>query len=148
MVRFAKSDDELALIYGHEMAHILRNHIEAKKQNAGVGVLVGLIISAFTGMNVAEITRDIGTKAWSQDFESEADYVGAYLTARAGYDVSGAAQFMRRLATLHPEAIHGRRGATHPSTVNRYLVLQQAADEIAQKKAAGLDLLPNLKGTN
>ena len=41
MIDFAKTNDNLAIVLGHEYAHNLMGHIKAKKQNIGIGNIFG-----------------------------------------------------------------------------------------------------------
>lgn len=141
MMRFANSDEELALVIGHELAHNTRNHIDAKLTNRFIGALLGALLGATVGVDMSQTGADIGTMAFSQGFEAEADYVGLYHSARAGYDISEAANFWRRMAAEHPDSIHSG-GASHPSTANRYLAIEQTAEELQRKREAGLALIP------
>lgn len=145
MLDFIKSDDELALILGHEMAHNINQHIQKQSGNKRVGQLFGVLVTLITGTNAIDAGGELGRQMFSQDFEAEADYVGTYLAARAGYDVQSAGQLWRRFAALHPKAIHTTPFDTHPDTAKRFLLIQQAANEIAEKKAKGEPLLPNVK---
>ena len=141
MLRFAQEDRELALILGHELAHNTRGHIDAKTGNMVIGGLLGAAVSVLVGVNVTDIAMQAGAGAFSQEFEAEADYVGVYHTARAGYDVRQAASFWRRIAVAHPKGIH-LAGATHPSTATRFLAIEKAAEEIDRKRAASMPLVP------
>lgn len=146
MIRFAQSDDELALVIGHEMAHNLMEHIAKKKENAAVGMMLGAVFGVLTGRpDAVQVFGEAGAGAYSQDFETEADIIGAYLTARAGYKVGNAADVWRRMAVRNPLAIHARDGATHPSTVQRFLTLEKVAQDIEARRAAGQPLVPPLK---
>lgn len=144
MMRFLDSDDELALIIGHELAHNTMGHKQKKAVNRTIGTLLGAIISELTGVNVTRIGAQAGQLIFSQEFEAEADYVGCYYAARAGYDVSGAAQLWRRMAATHPMAIN-LKGSTHPSTAKRFLAIQKTADEIKRKIKMGEPLIPETK---
>ena len=141
MLRFAQRDEELALIVGHELAHNTRGHIEAKKGNMIIGGLLGAAASVLIGVNVTDIGAQAGAGAFSQDFEAEADYVGVYHVARAGYDVKSAASFWRRMAVAHPKGIH-LAGSTHPSTATRFLAIEKAAEEVDRKRAGNAPLVP------
>ena len=141
MMRFAADDDELAFVIGHELAHNTRRHIEMQMANRAIGSVLGAVLSVAVGVNVTQIGADAGTMAFSQEFEAEADYVGIYHAARAGYDVTDAAEFWRRMAEAHPSAIN-LVGSTHPSTAKRYLAVKTAAEEIAAKREAGQPLIP------
>ena len=144
------NDKELALIIGHELAHITENHIGKKKENRFTGAFLGIFFDALA--ETASGTRtygrykkageQIGQKAFSQGFEAEADYVGLYMLARAGYETASAATFWRKMAERMPAKSNSLTG-THPPTAYRYLMLAKAHTEIERKKAKGEILLPN-----
>lgn len=142
MLHFAREDEELALIVGHELAHNTRGHIESKTGNMIIGGLLGAAASVLIGVNVTDVAMQAGAGAFSQEFEAEADYVGVYHAARAGYDVHKAASFWRRLAVAHPQSIH-LAGSTHPSTAKRFLAIETAAEEVARKRADNAPLVPD-----
>ena len=141
MLRFAREDGELALIVGHELAHNTRGHIQSKTANAILGRLLGSAVSVLVGVDVTNQAMQAGAGAFSQEFEAEADYVGVYHAARAGYDVRKAASFWRRLAVAQPQSIN-LAGSTHPSTAKRFLAIEKAAEEIERKRARTLPLVP------
>ncbi len=144
MMKFVQSDDELAAILGHELAHNTMKHIGAKRGNALLGALLfDLPIAILTGVN-PNVGGQIGANAYSQEFEAEADYAGLYFTARAGYNIQNVPDIWRRMAVENPGAI--TMGSSHPSTSARYVGLEAAAAEIEQKRKAGLPLRPALKG--
>ena len=122
MMEFAKTDEELALIIGHELAHNTMGHVRKAVWNT--------VISGFA-------TRT------TRPFETEADYVGLYYMARAGYDLSGVENLWRRLGVKHPKSIV--RAKTHPVTPRRLLSIGLARQEIKAKRKAGQALLPNYK---
>ena len=144
MMRFVENDTELATIIGHELAHNTREHIDAKRGNAVLGGILGAVVSVAIGVNVTDIGAQLGAGANSQDFEAEADYVGLYHAARAGYDITNAPNVWRRIAASNPDAIH-LAGSTHPSTAKRFLALEATVKEIKAKKAAGKKLVPEEK---
>ena len=141
MLRFTESESELALVIGHELAHNTRGHIRAKQANVLLGTLLGVGLSVAIGVDMTGLGAQLGAGAFSQDFEAEADYVGVYHAARAGYDVGPAASFWRRLGAEHPTAIN-LLGTTHPSTAKRFLAVEKAVEEFHTKKAKGLPLIP------
>ena len=73
MRRFAETDEELALIVGHGLAHNTRNHIEAKRGNQLLGGLIGALATGLTGVDMTQLGMDAGALAYSQEFEEEAD---------------------------------------------------------------------------
>jgi membrane-associated protease RseP (regulator of RpoE activity) len=143
MMRFATTDDELALVLGHELAHNTLNHVKAQMGNRMIGTLLGIAVSIAIGVDVSGLGGDLGGMVYSQDFESEADYVGTYYVAKAGFPVEQAADFWRRMAVEHPKAI--AHGSTHPDTASRFTGIEAAAREVAAKRAAGQPLVPEKK---
>ncbi len=121
-------------------------HITKKKANTMIGAVVGAILSQISGVNVTDAFAEAGSQVFSQEFEMEADYVGCYYAARAGYDVSNAANFWRRMAMLHPEVI-GIKNGSHPSTAKRFVLIEKASQEIQEKIKKGLPLIPEYKKT-
>lgn len=120
MMDFIESDEELALIVGHELAHNTMGHIRK--------IIGNYILSGFA-------TR------YTRPFESEADYVGLYYSKRAGYVIDGVEELWRRLAKVSPKNVS--RAKTHPSFPDRYLRLAATRNEIDMKVAADEPLLPN-----
>ena len=143
MMRFAETDNELATVIGHELGHNQMGHMKKKQGNQLIGILMGALITAATGVDVTNTVGNIGAGAFSQEFEAEADYVGMYHSARAGYDVSDSPNFWRRMGAEHPKSIS--HGVTHPNTADRFLALDATAQEIMEKKESNQELIANLK---
>ena len=120
MMDFTQSDEELALIIGHELGHNTMGHIRK--------ILGNYIFS-------------LGGTRYARPFESEADYVGLYYMVRAGYSPNNVEGFWQRLAKVAPRNIN--RAKTHPTFPDRYLRIQATRKEILAKQAAGQPLLPN-----
>lgn len=116
------TDDELALIIGHELGHNTQGHIRKIVQNR--------ILS-------------LGRATFTRQFESESDYVGLYYMARAGYDINTAPQFWRNLAKISIKSLETAK--SHPIIPERYVRLRAAIEEIKAKRAAGEPLIPNMK---
>ena len=147
LLRFVKSDDELALVMAHELAHDTEKHIRAKTTNATVGLLGGAtvdVLFALGGVNTGGAFMKAGQAAGagyaSAAFESEADYVGMYYMARAGYDVDGVEDFWRRMAVEEPLSIFVK--SDHPASPARYVAIAKTRDEILAKRKTGAALLP------
>jgi predicted Zn-dependent protease len=148
MMDFVRSDEELALVLGHEMAHDFRGHLDAKRKNAIVGQAIGavfdVLLAAGTGVagtTFSNMGGNLTAGAYSQDFEAEADYVGLYVIARAGYRIDEATNFWRRMAISSPGSV--TMTSDHPTTPARFVALQAAVKEINVKTAQGQPLLPN-----
>jgi hypothetical protein len=145
MARYAQSDEELALVVGHEIAHNAMRHrdrLAASTRLARVGGLLGsILIGAATGVSVDLYSLAArGNKQTRLTLEREADYVGMYFAARAGYDVSKAQSFWRRLGADYPSSTYTR--FSHPGSPERTLNITATAEEIAAKRATKLALTP------
>lgn len=152
ILRIAKTDAQLALIVGHELAHVTMGHVRKKSINALVGAVGGAAIDGGfmlggigTGGAFSSYLATAGMLAYSVNFEREADYVGAYYAARAGYDVSGAEDVWRAMSLEAPTMI--RTATTHPTSPVRFLQMRKVAEEIADKKRRNLPLEPELEVT-
>lgn len=150
MMRFVENDDELAAVMAHEFAHNLMGHIKAQRKNATYGRLFGMALDAIAesqGLSsdgeITSIAEEIGVSTYSIDFEKEADYIGMYVLARAGYNLSKAGNLWRRMSIEEPDSIY--RSVTHPSNPERFVALQKTISEINYKRKHKLPLLPDFK---
>ncbi|HUL10174.1 MAG TPA: M48 family metalloprotease [Candidatus Acidoferrum sp.] len=105
-------DDQLAGVVGHELGHIVAGH------------------------TLGAMDPGMATEA-----EAEADYLGVYLAARAGYDISGAKDVLQRIVA----ARHG--GSVDDSSTadiaGRLRAIRAATGEIALKRVLGQNLDPS-----
>jgi predicted Zn-dependent protease len=85
------TDDEVAIVMGHENAHALREHAR-ERMGKGAATRIGAsVVSSMLGLgNAGNALLNMGsqllTLQFSRSDESEADTVGLDLAARAGYD--------------------------------------------------------------
>jgi hypothetical protein len=77
------------------------------------------------------------------ELEAEADYMGAYLAARAGYDVRDAEAVFRELGLLFFYAAGPNARRSHPTSPSRVLALRQTVSEIEAKIAGEQPLEPD-----
>ena len=123
------TDDEIAMIMGHEMAHALREHARerlAKSQATGLGLSLGAQLLGLGDMGnmAANLGTQLLTLQYSRSDESEADLVGLEIAARAGYDPKAAITLWQKMG-----AATGNKGglgflSTHPSGPNRIKELE------------------------
>jgi hypothetical protein len=152
MMRFAGTDDELAVVIGHEIAHDALGHVKQSQAVAIGGTLLGAMLdigAAAAGVNTGGAGTRLGqgmssviNLKFSPELEADADHMGLYLMARGGFDGSVAAEFWRRMAETHPEAIEKTMLASHPSTPERAAGLRKTLEEIETRRAAGQALAP------
>lgn len=129
------TDDEIAAVMGHEIAHALREHgreamskaygVQMAKQGAGALLGVGE-----SGMAMADVAVQYGmTLPNSRSNENEADLIGLELAARAGYDPNAAITLWQKMSQA------GNNGtpqfmSTHPSPGNRTAALEAAIPKV------------------
>ena len=127
--RLQATDDEIAAVMGHEIAHALREHgRERASQAAGQGLAIG-VLSAVTGApaGAGDLTQLILQYTFnlpnSRTHETEADRIGIELAARAGYDPRAAISLWQKMQRLGgggtPQFM-----STHPSHETRIADLQ------------------------
>lgn len=145
MMRFTETDEELAMVVAHEIAHNIMHHVRSKKTNSILGALTDALVSFKLGVGSTGLFQKMGAKAHSQNFEAEADYVGLYILANTGVEYVETPGFWRRMAAEHPSSIKGSYGTTHPSTSERFVKMEATVKEIQQKQVAGEPLQPNKK---
>ena len=123
------TDDEVAMIMGHEMAHALREHARARiAKTQGTGTLLSLGAQLFGLGDLGGVAANIGTQLislrFSRDDETDADLVGLELAARGGYNPQAAVSLWEKMG----QAGGGSNGpsflSTHPSGPARIQQLQ------------------------
>lgn len=138
------TDDEAAMVMGHEMAHALREHARAriaKSQgtNAGLSILAQIAGLGRVGDLAANVGTQLLTLKFSRDDEIEADLVGLELAARGGYDPDASVTLWKKMA----QASGGKGGlsflSTHPTGPDRITRLQANVPKVRAlyEKASG-----------
>ncbi len=90
IVALANSEDELAGVIGHEIAHVAERHGESR-QGLGLGAaIVGVIAQAAgvgeLGMLGYNVGANLGLSSYGRNQEAESDRLGVSYLVRAGYD--------------------------------------------------------------
>ena len=137
-MRFVDSDDELAWVVAHEIAHNLLSH----SQNARLRAMLNAFVGATMGAS-AEAPTEVPRRS----LEARADYVGAYIMARAGYDVRVIKPFWRRMERLSSDEKRPGMDVTHPTTTERLAAFEVTLKEIQEKRERGESLQPMLENT-
>lgn len=140
------TDDELAGVMGHEIAHALREHGREKaSQSAGLNVasnIGGALIGAYFGIDASlgqSVLGTVGDLAFmrpnSREMEQEADRIGVELAARAGYNPFAAISLWEKMG----RASRGQPPqwlSTHPSHESRVADLRVFAQRVEPLYAA------------
>lgn len=133
--RLNMTDDEIATVMGHEMAHALQEHSKsAYNFEMTTGILgsiadaaASVALGADTGGLLSTGTDLIANKPFSRSQETEADEVGLMLMAKAGYNPSAAPNVWVKMS----KASGGSGGifSTHPSNEDRQKNLERLIPE-------------------
>ncbi|KAF2390169.1 M48 family metallopeptidase [Pseudomonas frederiksbergensis] len=129
------TDDEIAAVMGHEIAHALREHgreamskaygIEMAKQ--GAGALFGL---GQDSLALADTVANYGmTLPNSRANENEADLIGLELAARAGYNPNAAITLWNKMSKAS-EGSSPEFMSTHPASASRVSSLEAAIPKV------------------
>ena len=119
----ALTDDEVAMVMGHEIAHALREHArERMGKNAATGMGANLLSQVLglgqIGQTVTQYGAQLLTLEFSRADESEADLVGMELAARAGYDPRAGVTLWQKMGAANKGA-PPQWLSTHPSGTSR-----------------------------
>ena len=128
------TDDEAAMVLGHEMAHALREHARARMAKGvatqGAARVGGAVVASIFGIDprltdmVARGGANLLTLEFSRSDETEADLVGMEIAARAGYDPRAAVMLWQKMAQVGkgspPQWL-----STHPSGSARIADIQK-----------------------
>lgn len=122
------TDDEVAMIMGHEIAHALREHARERigkgaATNIGAGVLSQLFGLGQVGQTLTNYGAQLLTLQFSREDESESDLVGMELAARAGYDPRAAVTLWQKMGAASKGA-PPQWLSTHPSGTTRIAEIQ------------------------
>lgn len=141
------SDDETAMVMGHEMAHALREHARerlVKTQATNIGIRLGaqLLGLGELGQAAAGLGGQLLTLKFSRSDETDADLVGLELAARAGYRPEAAVSLWRKMGSATGNSQAGLAFlSTHPSGPERIHELELNVPKVqglyAAAKAAG-----------
>ena len=122
------TDDEVAMVMGHEIAHALREHARERMGKSaatqGLSRLGGAVVSGLFGIDprltdmVAREGANLLTLKFSREDETEADLVGMELGARAGYDPRAGVTLWQKMSAANKNA-PPQWLSTHPSGTTR-----------------------------
>lgn len=129
------TDDEAAMVMGHEMAHALREHARARiAKEQGTGTLLSLGAQLLGLGQLGNVAANIGTQLltlrFSREDEIEADLVGLELGARGGYVPEASMSLWEKMG----KASGGSQGpaflSTHPTGPDRLARLAENVPKV------------------
>ncbi|HEX5355798.1 MAG TPA: M48 family metallopeptidase [Aquabacterium sp.] len=122
------TDDEVAMVMGHEMAHALREHARAqtgktRATSLGAGIISSILGLGNTGDALLNVGSQLLTLKFSREDETEADLVGMDLAAHAGYDPRAGISLWRKMSAANKGA-PPQWMSTHPASTTRIADMQ------------------------
>ena len=125
ITRLKLTDDEIAIVMGHEIAHALREHSreqvsQAMAAQTAIGIGTALLGLGGGSAELGNTVYDtlIATK-FSRVDESEADRIGLELAARAGYDPRAGVSLWKKMMSASQGGQQPEFLSTHPAEANR-----------------------------
>lgn len=124
------SDEEIAVVMGHEIAHALREHSREQVSQAIAARTAIDIGSALLGLgqNSADLAgvayQALIATRFSRTDESEADRIGLELTARAGYDPRAGVSLWQKMMKANSGGRAPEFLSSHPADSNRVQQIQ------------------------
>jgi predicted Zn-dependent protease len=137
--RLNATDDELAAVMGHEIAHALREHarerIGRQMATQTASTIGSIALQIFTGVQIdPQLAGSVIGAATvlpnSRENESEADVIGVELMARAGYDPRASLSLWRKMGQVAGGGGGPEFLSTHPSGETRLRELQGYVDKV------------------
>lgn len=140
---YTQDEEGLAVVMGHEIAHVVAQHGNERMSQQLVVQMGGLALSkaleskpeetqalALTAFGVG--SQVFGILPYSRLHEYEADRLGTIFMAMAGYDPGAAPAFWTRMSQAHGGGAPPEFLSTHPSDENRIAELREVQDEARQ----------------
>lgn len=124
------TDDEAAMVMGHEMAHALREHARERiAKSQGTGALLSLGAQLFGLGQLGDLAANVGTQLltlkFSRDDEIEADLVGLEMGARSGYNPEASVSLWEKMGKAAGGESSTAFLSTHPTGPDRISRLRE-----------------------
>ena len=128
-----RNQEEIAFVLGHEAAHHIRGHIPKREESIVRGAMLAGALATLEGGGRADIRRaqnigaTVGARAFSKEFELEADQLGTVIAFRAGYDPVLGAQYFNRIPDPGNEFL-----GSHPPNAERVALVRRTAANLSR----------------
>lgn len=118
------TDDEVAALLGHEIAHVYKEHwanmtADAQKRNLGLGVLLGAAKADRAWYNVAGVASSLMDLKYSRKDENQSDDEGLKTMVAAGYDPRGMLSLFQVMQNASKDGKTPEFLRSHPVTTDR-----------------------------
>ena len=157
ILEVSKNDDQLATVMAHEVAHALARHGAERMSSAmvqqGIQVLGNVVLQANAPQytNVFNQAYGIGSQLgvmlpYGRLQENEADEIGIYLMAKAGYNIHEALNFWQNMSA-------GKKStneffSTHPSSTTRINNIIKVINKIEKNQPRTINQSTKPKSSN
>lgn len=149
----ARTDDELAMVIAHEVAHAVAKHSNERLSQAILrqygGQALGQILSGSSAgaQVVGNILYNVGGKLifelpYSRKQEYEADQIGLYLMALAGYDYHNAPNLWVKMASRSGGGNQSEVISSHPNDQNRIRAIREEIPRVEAFMRSGGKVVP------
>jgi Zn-dependent protease with chaperone function len=144
------TDDEAAMVLGHEIAHAVREHARARiAKQAGTGALLSLGAQLFGLGQLGDVAANVGTQLltlrFSREDEIEADLIGLEMGARAAYVPEASMSLWEKMG----KASGGEQGpgflSTHPTGPDRLARLRDNVPKVRGLYQQAVAVAPPVK---
>lgn len=140
LLYFIESDDELAAVIAHELAHAVRNHVVKMQGTQLAGMLAALVLGTIAESGSPGsgdiVMRGVGHLSsvfgagYSRDLEREADYFSVKFVYQAGFNPELCATLFERFAIELPASMVQNYLSTHPSSPERLLRIRKTIAQL------------------
>ena len=149
----ARTDDELATVIAHEVAHAVAKHSNERLSQAMLrqygGQALGQILSGSSAGTqvIGNILYNVGGKfifelPYSRKQEYEADQIGLYLMALAGYDYHNAPNLWVKMANRSGGGNQSEVISSHPNDQNRIRAIREEIPRVEAFMRSGGKVVP------
>ena len=130
ILTITRGEEGLAVVMGHEIAHVVANHGNERMSQALLAQMGGIALGVALSEQPAQTQKlfaaafGLGTQVgillpYSRLQESEADHLGLVFMAMAGYDPRGAVGFWKRMSAAKGGGAPPEFLSTHPTSAHR-----------------------------
>lgn len=135
LIAEARNADEMAFVMAHEGAHHILGHIEKTDRSAAAGGMIFGVLARVAGgpgpliQGAETLGKTIGARAYSKDYELQADQLGTVIAWNAGYDPERGAIFFTRIPDPGDRFL-----GSHPANARRMEIVRKTVAALRSGK--------------
>lgn len=141
LLPITQSEEALAVVIGHEVAHVVAKHAAERMSQAMAlqygGAITGSILGTNAGSQVGQAVFGLGAQygvmmPYARKQEYEADELGLVFMAMAGYNPQTAVQFWKRMMQASGGSSTPEFLSTHPADTKRIEYIEKVMPAVMQ----------------